>query len=44
VCCPEEIAYYMGYLTAEQLEAIAEPLTGGGYGNYLMSLLDGHKA
>jgi len=44
VCCPEEIAYYMGYLTAAQLEAIAEPLTGGGYGNYLMSLLDGHKA
>jgi len=44
VCCPEEIAYYMGYLTAEQLEAIAEPLTGGGYGDYLISLLDGHKA
>ena len=44
VCCPEEIAYYMGYLTAEQLKAIAEPLTGGGYGSYLMSLLDGQKA
>jgi len=44
VCCPEEIAYHMGYLTAEQLKAIAEPLAGGGYGRYLLSLLDGHKA
>lgn len=40
VCCPEEIAYYKGYLTAGELRAIAEPLAGGGYGDYLMSLLD----
>ena len=44
VCCPEEIAYHMGYLTATQLAAIAEPLAGSGYGEYLLSLLDGQSA
>ncbi len=41
VCCPEEIAYYKGYLTAGELQAIAEPLAGSGYGDYLLSLLVG---
>jgi glucose-1-phosphate thymidylyltransferase len=41
VCCPEEIAYYKGYLTASELQAIAEPLAGSGYGDYLLSLLVG---
>ncbi len=41
VCCPEEIAYYKGYLTADELRAIGEPLAGSGYGDYLLSLLDG---
>lgn len=40
VCCPEEIAYHMGYLTAQQLADIAAPLTGSGYGDYLLSLLE----
>lgn len=43
VCCPEEIAYYMGYLTAAQLEATAAPLAGSGYGDYLLSLLNGRS-
>jgi len=43
VCCPEEIAFYMGYLTAAQLESIAAPLAGSGYGDYLLSLLDGRS-
>ncbi len=42
VSCPEEIAYRMGYITAQQLEQIAQPLVKSGYGRYLLSLLD-HK-
>jgi glucose-1-phosphate thymidylyltransferase len=43
VCCPEEIAYHMGYLTAAELKAIAAPLAGSGYGDYLLTLLDGQS-
>jgi glucose-1-phosphate thymidylyltransferase len=39
VCCPEEIAYRMGYITDEQLEVLATPLSKNGYGQYLLSLL-----
>jgi glucose-1-phosphate thymidylyltransferase len=37
--CPEEIAYKMGYINAEQLEKIAQPLLKSGYGEYLLNLL-----
>lgn len=40
VNCPEEIAYRMGYISAAQLEKIAQPLIKSGYGRYLLSLLD----
>jgi glucose-1-phosphate thymidylyltransferase len=40
ICCPEEIAYNMGFISAEQLEVIARPLAGGDYGDYLLSLLE----
>ena len=39
VCCPEEIAWRMGFITAEQLERIAAPLCKSGYGDYLLRLL-----
>jgi glucose-1-phosphate thymidylyltransferase len=39
VCCPEEIAYFKGYITAEQLERLAQPLAKSAYGQYLYSLL-----
>ncbi len=39
VGCIEEVAYRMGYITAEQLEAIASPLVKSGYGKYLLELL-----
>ncbi|HAS6349112.1 TPA: glucose-1-phosphate thymidylyltransferase RfbA [Vibrio vulnificus] len=38
--CPEEIAYRMGYINAEQLKALAEPLRKSGYGVYLLNLLN----
>jgi len=40
VCCPEEIAFRMGYIDAEQLLALAKPLLKSGYGVYLENLLN----
>ncbi len=37
--CIEEVAYRMGYITADQLETIAKPLVKSGYGQYLLNLL-----
>jgi len=34
--CIEEIAYRMGFITADQLKAIATPLVKSGYGSYLL--------
>jgi glucose-1-phosphate thymidylyltransferase len=42
VCCPEEIAYRAGYIDANQLERLAQPLAKTGYGAYLLDLLHGH--
>jgi len=39
VACPEEIAFRQGWIGAEQLEVLAEPLKKSGYGQYLLSLL-----
>jgi len=39
ISCIEEIAYRMGYIDAEQLERIAEPLKKSGYGKYLLEVL-----
>ncbi|MEJ1222852.1 glucose-1-phosphate thymidylyltransferase RfbA [Sediminicola sp. 1XM1-17] len=38
VACLEEIAYNMGYITKEQLLALAEPLKKNGYGQYLIEI------
>ncbi|MEO6155552.1 MAG: glucose-1-phosphate thymidylyltransferase RfbA [Thermomonas sp.] len=40
VCCPEEIAWYNGWIDADELHALAEPLSKNGYGQYLLSLLE----
>jgi glucose-1-phosphate thymidylyltransferase len=39
IACPEEVAFRMGYITAEELLALAKPLEKSGYGLYLNSLL-----
>ena len=39
IACPEEVAFRMGYIDAEQLLALAAPLEKSGYGKYLQSLL-----
>ena len=38
VACVEEIAWRMGYITTEDMQALAEPLAKTGYGQYLLSL------
>jgi len=39
ISCIEEIAYTMGFIDADQLCRIAEPLRKSGYGEYLLKLL-----
>jgi glucose-1-phosphate thymidylyltransferase len=39
ISCPEEIAYRMGYIDAEQIIRLAEPLKNNGYGQYLFELV-----
>ena len=41
VSCIEEIAYRRGFITAEQLKALAEPLMKTDYGRYLTEVADG---
>jgi glucose-1-phosphate thymidylyltransferase len=40
VCCPEEIAYFNGWIDADQLRALAAPLAKNGYGQYLLGLIE----
>ena len=40
VACPEEIAYRLGYITAEELGALAARIQKSSYGQYLLHLLD----
>ncbi|RBW46974.1 glucose-1-phosphate thymidylyltransferase [Psychromonas sp. B3M02] len=40
VCCPGEIAFRMGYIDADGIKKLAEPLKKSGYGEYLLSLLE----
>ena len=39
VGCIEEIAWRQGFISSDQLKALAEPLRKSGYGEYLMGLL-----
>lgn len=41
--CIEEVAYEMGFIDADQLRKIAQPLLKSGYGEYLLSLLDNEQ-
>ena len=40
VGCPEEVAWRLGWISAEQLAGLAGPLRKSGYGDYLLQLLE----
>ncbi len=40
IACLEEVALRMGYIDAEQVRKLAEPLRKNGYGDYLLRLLE----
>ena len=39
VACPEELAYRQGWIDAQKLEQLAQPLAKNGYGQYLLAIL-----
>jgi len=39
IACPEEIAWRNGFISSEQLQALAQPLAKSGYGRYMLKLL-----
>src|SRR5918912_711193 len=43
VACPEEIAYRMGYIDAEQIARLAEPMKKSGYGQYLLEIVESER-
>jgi len=40
VGCPEEVAWRMGWISANELACLADPLRKSGYGDYLLQLLE----
>ena len=40
VACPEEISWQMGWIDNAQVLKLAEPLKKGGYGSYLVAMLE----
>lgn len=40
VACPEEIAYRSGWIDAEQVARLAQPMLKNGYGHYLMQIVN----
>ncbi len=40
IACPEEISWFMGFITAEELLALAKPLQKSGYGQYLIDIVN----
>jgi len=43
VCCPEEIAYNLGYINADSVRRIAETMKGNAYGQYLLGVIQHQK-
>ena len=39
MACPEELDYSQGWIDAEQLTRLAQPLAKNAYGQYLLALL-----
>ncbi len=41
IACPEEFAFRLGYIDADQLQKLATELGKSSYGQYLLQLLEG---
>lgn len=39
IACPEEVAWRMGYISDQELVALAQPLCKSGYGDYLLRII-----
>ncbi|MEA3015123.1 MAG: glucose-phosphate thymidylyltransferase [Sphingomonadales bacterium] len=44
ICCPEEVAWRMGFIADDDLARLAEPLRKSGYGDYLLGMMKGGRA
>ena len=44
ICCPEEIAYRMGYITETRFRVLAGAMKKSGYGTYLEALVEADDA
>ncbi len=40
ISCPEEIAFVQGWIDAEQVRRLAQPLAKNGYGKYLLQMIE----
>ena len=40
IACLEEIAYRLGYVTADHVRTLAEPMKKAAYGEYLLKMLE----
>jgi glucose-1-phosphate thymidylyltransferase len=40
IACPEEVAYRMGFVSADALRELAKPLARSGYGEYLLRIVE----
>jgi glucose-1-phosphate thymidylyltransferase len=40
IACPEEIAYRLGYVSADELRKLAQPMGSSAYGRYLLRVLE----
>lgn len=43
IACPEEVAWRMGFVTTDELIALAKPLQKSGYGDYLMAMVQSDR-
>ena len=41
ICCPEEIAFHLGWIDAGQLEKLGKPIAKSAYGQYLLRIAKG---
>jgi glucose-1-phosphate thymidylyltransferase len=40
ICCPEEIAFHLGWINADQLKRLGKPIARSAYGQYLLRIAE----